>query len=42
MLVADAVVNVWTGMKVGGNGPICLYTRQSGCDPAAMLAVAAR
>ena len=39
MFVTNAVVNVWTGTKSGGNDPIGIYTRESGCDPLASLTV---
>ena len=39
MFVTYAVVNVWTGMKPGGNDPVGTYTRISGCDPLATLTV---
>ena len=39
MFVTYAVVNVWTGSKPSGNDPIGQYTRVSGCDPVAVLAV---
>jgi len=37
-----AVVNVWTGIKAGGNDPVGAYTRQSGCDPTATFTVEAQ
>ena len=37
MFVTYAVVDVWTGTKSGGNDPVGIYTRQSGCDPTATL-----
>ena len=40
--VTNEVRDVWTGTKVGGNDPAGIYTRQSGCDPTAALAVAAQ
>ena len=39
MFVTYAVVNVWTGIKQGGNDPTGQYIRQSGCDPVARLNV---
>ncbi len=39
MFVSGAVVDVWTGRKSGGTDPVGTYSRQSGCDPAATLAV---
>lgn len=39
--VTNAVVNVWTGAKAGGNDPVGIYTRESGCDPLASLTVEA-
>ena len=41
MFVTYAVVEVWTGIKQGGNDPAGTYTRTGGCDPLAMLTVAA-
>ena len=41
MFVTYAVVNVWTGMKQGGNNPTGIYTRVSGCDPVATLMIEA-
>ena len=41
LFVTNAVVNVWTGAKAGGNDPAGIYTRASGCDPLASLTVAA-
>ena len=41
MFVTYAVVNVWTGIKQGGNDPTGDYVRLSGCDPAATLSVEA-
>ena len=41
MFVTYAVVNVWTGMKPVGNDPVGVYTRVTGCDPTATLAVEA-
>ena len=41
MFVTLAVVQVWTGMKPGGNGPIGQFTRIGGCDPLASLTVEA-
>ncbi len=42
MFVTYAVVNVWTGVKQGGNDPVGVYTRVTGCDPLAMLTVEAQ
>jgi len=39
MFVTYAVVNVWTGIKQGGNDPTGQYTRITGCDPAPVLVV---
>ena len=39
MFVTYAVVNVWTGIKQGGNDPTGTYTRQTGCDPTATLTI---
>jgi len=39
MFVTGAVVNVWTGTKVAGNGPVGEYTRVAGCDPLAAVSV---
>ena len=39
--VTYEVREVWTGVKVGGNDLVGTYTRQSGCDPLATLAVEA-
>ena len=39
MFVTYAVVNVWTGIKQGGNDPTGNYVRLSGCDPLPVLAV---
>jgi len=41
MFVTYAVVEVWTGVKSGGNDPVGVYTRVSGCDPLASLTIAA-
>ena len=46
MFVTYAVVNVWTGFKAAsgaptGNDPVGQYTRLTGCDPTATLAVEA-
>ena len=41
MFVTYAVVNVWTGVKAGGNDPVGVYTRITGCDPVATLTVEA-
>jgi len=30
---------VWTGSKVGGDDPMEIYLRDSGCDPLASLTV---
>ena len=32
MFVTYAVVNVWTGIKQGGNNPTGKYARITGCD----------
>ena len=42
MFVTYAVVVVWNGVKLGGNDPTGQYTRVSGCDPTATLAVEAQ
>ena len=42
MFVTNAVVNVWTGIKPGGNDPTGIYTRVSGCDPTAAFNVEAQ
>jgi len=42
MFVTYAVVNVWTGIKQGGNDPTGIYTRTDGCDPSATLTVEAQ
>ena len=39
MFVTYAVVNVWTGIKQGGNDPTGTYTRLTGCDPTAIFAI---
>lgn len=39
--VTHEIIDVWTGTKSGGNDPIGTYTRQSGLDPLATLAVEA-
>ncbi len=39
--VTGAVVEVWSGVKAGGTDPVGIYTRVSGCDPVATLAIAA-
>jgi len=39
LFVTGAVVNVWTGGKSGGTDPVGTYTRVSGCDPVATLAI---
>ena len=41
MFVTLAVVEVWTGAKRGGNDPVGVFTRLSGCDPLTSLTVAA-
>ena len=41
MFVTNAVVNVWTGAKAGGNDPAGIYLRESGRDPLASLTVEA-
>jgi hypothetical protein len=41
MFVTYAVVDVWTGIKAGGNDPCGTYTRVSGCDPLATLTIEA-
>jgi len=41
MFVTGAVVDVWTGIKQGGNDPVGTYTRVSGCDPLASLMIEA-
>jgi hypothetical protein len=41
MFVTYAVVNVWTGIKAGGNDPAGVYTRLSGCDSTPSLFVEA-
>jgi hypothetical protein len=41
MFVTYAVVELWTGVKTGGNDPCGVYTRVSGCDPLASLTVEA-
>ena len=38
--VTAAVVEVWRGIKQGGNDPAGTYTRVAGCDPLATLTVA--
>ena len=40
--VTAAVVNVWTGIKAGGNDPAGVYTRIAGCDPLASLTIEAQ
>jgi hypothetical protein len=42
MFVTYAVVNVWTGTKVGGSDPAGIYTRVSGCDSIATLTIEAQ
>jgi len=37
--VTHATLNVWSGTKHGGNDPVGVYTRISGCDPAAVLTI---
>jgi len=37
--VTGAVVEVWTGMKAGGNDPTGIYTRVTGRDPTQTLSV---
>ena len=39
MFVTYAVVNVWTGIKQAGNDPTGIYTRITGCDPAATFSI---
>ena len=39
MFVTGEVVDVWTGMKAGGNDPVGDYTRLSGYDLTVMLSV---
>ena len=39
--VTHAVIDVWTGAKHGGNDPVGIYTRVSGCDPVATLTMEA-
>ncbi|MBI5686124.1 MAG: hypothetical protein HZC54_13710 [Verrucomicrobia bacterium] len=39
--VTAEVVEVWRGVKTGGNDPAGVYTRVSGCDPTATLSVEA-
>lgn len=41
MFVTLSVVEVWTGVKAGGNDPVGTYTRVSGCDPLASLTIEA-
>jgi len=41
MFVTLAVVEVWTGVKHGGNDPVGTFTRISGCDPLASLTIEA-
>ncbi|MCX6900134.1 MAG: hypothetical protein NT105_15735 [Verrucomicrobia bacterium] len=41
MFVTGAVVDVWTGVKTGGENPAGVYNRVSGCDPLATLTVEA-
>ena len=40
--VTAAVVEVWRGIKQGGNDPAGVYNRVSGCDPLATLTVEAQ
>ncbi len=42
MFVTFEVVNVWTGMKTGGNDPTGTYSRLSGLDPVATLSIEAQ
>lgn len=42
MFVTHAVVNVWTGLKAGGNDPTGPYTRIAGCDPTPTLTIEAQ
>ena len=37
--VTAAVIEVWRGVKQGGNDPTGVYTRVSGCDPTATFTV---
>ncbi len=39
MFVTLAVVEVWTGVKEGGDDPAGIYTRISGLDPLAQLTI---
>lgn len=39
MFVTNEVVQVWAGVKSGGNGPAGFYTRVAGLDPLASLTV---
>lgn len=39
--VTLAVVEVWSGVKIGGNDPTGVYTRASGADPLASLTIEA-
>lgn len=39
MFVTGAVVEVWRGVKTGGENPAGVYNRVSGCDPLASLTV---
>ncbi len=41
MFVTGAVVNVWSGIKPGGDDPVGEYIRVAGCDPTASLMVEA-
>ena len=33
MFVTNETVLVWSGVKLGGNDPVGIYTRVAGCDP---------
>jgi len=39
MFVTGAVVNVWTGRKIGGPDPAGQYTRITGCDPLTTITI---
>ena len=41
LFVTNAVVEVCSGAKTGGNDPAGMYQRESGCDPLAALTVVA-
>lgn len=41
MFVTNAVVEVWNGVKAGGNDPAGIYPRVSGCDSLVVLTVEA-